>query len=451
MTLLTRPRRIEISEPERRRLTTSSGLAGLSLDAMASVAYGPEAIALVLATAGTVGLGFTLPVSAAIVVLLVVLVFSYRQVISAYPQGGGSYGVARARLGRPASLLAAASLVVDYVLNVAVSVAAGVAALASAVPETRPYLVEIGLAVLAAITVLNLRGLTASAYALAVPTILFIGSVLTVIVVGLVTGGQSMAPAVPPEATQTVGVLLLLKAFASGCSALTGVEAIANAVPEFREPRVRRAQRTEVILGALLGTMMLGIAALIERYRVVPQDRVTVLAQVTEGSLGHGVGYFLVQAATVLLLALAANTSFGGLPTLLCVVARDGYLPAILSRRNDRGVYTVSVLLLSGTAAVLLVISGADMNALVPLFAIGVFVGFTIAQAGMVRHWTIVRGDRWRLRAGLNGFGALLTGVAAIVVLAMKFTAGAWSIAAVLAVLVAAMSTFRARRAPDLA
>lgn len=434
-----------LDAPERRRLTTSSGLAGLSLDAMASVAYGPEAIALVLATAGTVGLGFTLPVSAAIVVLLVVLVLSYRQVIRAYPEGGGSYGVARARLGRPAALLAAASLVVDYVLNVAVSVAAGVAALASAVPQTRPYLVEIGLLVLVVITALNLRGLTASAYALAVPTVLFVGSVLTVIVVGLVTGGQSMAPAVSPEATQTVGVLLLLKAFASGCSALTGVEAIANAVPEFREPRVRRAQRTEVILGVLLGTMMLGIAALIERYGVVPQDGVTVLAQVTEGSLGHGVGYFLVQGATVLLLALAANTSFGGLPTLLCVVARDGYLPEILTRRNERGVYTVSVLALAATAAVLLVLSGADMNALVPLFAIGVFVGFTLAQAGMVRHWSAVRGPDWRVRAALNGFGALLTGVAAVVVLAMKFTAGAWAIALVLAVLVGVMARYRAR------
>lgn len=443
MTLLTRPKRTEISEPERRRLTTSSGLAGLSLDAMASVAYGPEAITLVLAAAGTVGLGFTLPVSAAIVVLLVVLVFSYRQVISAYPQGGGSYGVARAHLGRPASLLAAASLVVDYVLNVAVSVAAGVAALASAVPETRPYLVEIGLVVLAVITLVNLRGLTASAYALAVPTILFVGSILTVIVVGLVTGGQSMAPSVPPEATHTVGILLLLKAFASGCSALTGVEAIANAVPEFRRPRVRRAQRAEVVLGALLGTMMLGIAALIERNGVVPREGVTVLAQVTEGSLGHGVGYFVVQGVTVLLLALAANTSFGGLPTLLCVVSRDGYLPAALSRRNDRGVYPVSVLLLAGTAAVLLALSGADMNALVPLFAIGVFVGFTIAQVGMVRHWTVVRGEGWRLRAALNGFGAALTGVAALVVLAMKFTVGAWAIA----VLVATMYGFRALRA----
>jgi len=302
------------SAAERDRLSVLGGLAALSLDAMASVAYGPEAIVIVLAAGGGVALGFTLPVTLAIAALLGVLTLSYRQVIAAFPQGGGAYGVAKAYLGRRASLVAAASLVVDYVLNVAVSIAAGVAALTSAVPRLLPYTVWLCLGVLVLVTAVNLRGIAHSARMFIVPTAVFVLSVLAVVVAGLFRDH----PVVTAHATarehglQTVGALLLLRAFAGGCAALTGVEAIANAVPSFRRPRVRRAQGAEVALGALLGVMLIGVSALITRFHIRPVPEITVLSQVTEGSLGHGIGYYVVQFATVVLLALAANTSFGG-------------------------------------------------------------------------------------------------------------------------------------------
>ncbi|GAA4253169.1 hypothetical protein GCM10022255_052960 [Dactylosporangium darangshiense] len=383
-------------------MTVLGGLAALSLDAMASVAYGPEAVVLVLAAAGSAGLGYALPVTAAIALLLAVLTLSYRQVIAAFPDGGGAYAVAKARLGRRASLVAAASLVVDYVLNVAVSVAAGVAALTAAFPALLPYTVELCLGVLAAITAVNLRGVAHSARAFMLPTAVFVGSVGVVVVLGLLRS----APPSPPSLSGSVGPLLLLKAFANGCAALTGVEAIANAVPSFRAPAVRRAQRTEVALGALLAAMLLGIAALIARYHIHPQPGTTVLAQITERALGHGAGFYVVQVATTVLLALAANTSFGGLPVLARLLATDHFLPHVFALRADRQVYRYGVLVLAGASALLLVAAGGSMNALVPLFAIGVFIGFTIAQVGMVRHW---RGRGHRARLVLNATGAVLT------------------------------------------
>ncbi|MGI5238077.1 APC family permease [Dactylosporangium sp. CA-139066] len=392
------------------------GLAALSLDAMASVAYGPEAVVLVLAAAGTAGLGYALPVTGAIALLLAVLTLSYRQVIAAFPDGGGAYAVAKARLGRRASLVAAAALVVDYVLNVAVSVAAGVAALTAAFPALLPYTVELCLAVLAAITAVNLRGVAHSARAFMLPTAVFVGSIVVVVAVGLAfTDGG----AAPPQTTGAVGPLLLLKAFSNGCAALTGVEAIANAVPSFRAPAVRRAQRTEVALGVLLAVMLLGIAALIAKYHIQPRPGSTVLAQITERALGHGAGFYLVQVATAVLLALAANTSFGGLPVLARLLAADHYLPHVFALRADRQVYRYGVLVLAGASALLLVAARGSMNALVPLFAIGVFVGFTIAQVGMVKHWRRY-GRPARGRLALNAVGAVLTATAAVVTTASK-------------------------------
>ncbi|WP_084477891.1 APC family permease [Nocardia jejuensis] len=412
---------------------------------MASVSYGPEAIVLVLAAAGAAGLGFTLPVTLAIVVLLAVLIASYRQVIAAFPNGGGAYAVARERLGHRTSLFAAASLIVDYVLNVAVSIAAGVAALTSAFGQAHRYTVWICLAVLVGVTVLNLYGIRESARAFMAPTVVFVLGIFAVIVGGLLRSepaSVATGAAVGTDA-RTIGVLLLLKAFSSGCAALTGVEAIANAVPSFAKPRVRRAQRAEVALGVLLGLMLIGLATLIEKFQVHPIEGTTVLSQLTQASLGHGIGYYTVQFATVVLLALAANTSYGGLPTLTKILADDNCLPHRFAVRSPRQVYRFGVLALGISAAVLLAASKGDMNALVPLFAIGVFVGFTIAQVGMVRHWMLTRtpGRRWRL--ALNGFGAVLTFVAAIVTTAMKFTEGAWVIVLVLPVLVWAMERIR--------
>ena len=406
---------------------------------MASVAYGPEAIVLVLAAAGGNALGLTLPVSAAIVVLLAVLVLSYRQLIAAFPDGGGAYAVAKAHLGRRASLVAAASLVIDYVLNVAVSVTAGTAALTSAFPSAGRYTVWIALAVLALITAVNLRGIVSSARAFITPTVVFVVSIASVIVVGLVSGGNHSAPQVDSQTVGTIGILLVLKAFSNGCAALTGVEAIANATPQFRENRIRRAQRAEVALGVLLGAMMLGIAALVERLHIHPQAGVTVLSQLTESVFGRGAMYYVVQIATIVLLALAANTSFGGLPQLMKVVASDDHLPHRLTRRTRNGVYRNGVLILAGASALLIVVSGGDVNALVPLFAICVFIGFTLAQVGLVRHWSVTRSHGWRRRAALNGFGAVLTAVAAVVLTVMKAGEGSLWVILVLALLVAAM------------
>ncbi|WP_432080964.1 APC family permease [Streptomyces sp. WAC 04229] len=434
---------------ERHRLTAVTGLAALSLDAMASVAYGPEAIVLVLAAAGAHGLGFTLPVTLAIAALLAVLVASYRQVIAAFPDGGGSYAVAKAHLGRRTSLVAAGSLVLDYVLNVAVAVTAGVAALTSAFPALYGERLWLCLAVLVVITAVNLRGIVESARVFIVPTVVFVASILTLIAVGLfrsapvsTAAADGHASVLADDAT-TVGALLLLKAFASGCSALTGVEAIANAVPSFRSPRARRAQHAEVALGAVLGVMLVGLSVLISRFHLQPVEGVTVLAQLADASLGHNAAFYVIQFATMVLLALSANTSFGGLPVLLKLLARDHYLPHVFALKADRQVHRHGVLALALVSAALLVFSGGDTNTLVPLFAIGVFVGFTIAQVGMVRHWYLERGTGWRGRTVLNGLGALLTGVSAVVVTVTKFHDGAWLIVIALPLLVLAFEAVR--------
>ncbi|CAL9324033.1 APC family permease [Streptomyces sp. SudanB182_2057] len=434
---------------ERHRLTAVTGLAALSLDAMASVAYGPEAIALVLAAAGARGLGFTLPVTLAIAALLAVLVASYRQVIAAFPDGGGSYAVAKAHLGTRTSLVAAASLVLDYVLNVAVAVTAGVAALTSAFPALYGARLWLCLAVLALVTGVNLRGIAESAKAFIVPTVVFVGAVFALIVVGLFrsapvsTATAAGHASVVADNAGGVGALLLIKAFASGCSALTGVEAIANAVPSFRAPRVRRAQRAEAALGAVLGLMLIGLAVLIGRFHLQPVAGVTVLAQLADASLGHNGAFYVLQFATMILLALSANTSFGGLPVLLKLLARDNYLPHVFALKADRQVHRHGVLALAAVSAGLLVFSGGDTNTLVPLFAIGVFVGFTVAQVGMVRHWRLRRGPGWRGKALLNGLGALLTGVSASVVTASKLTEGAWLVVVALPLLVAVFVAVR--------
>ncbi|MET9126812.1 APC family permease [Streptomyces sp. NPDC004528] len=429
---------------ERHRLTALTGLSALSLDAMASVAYGPEAVVLVLAAAGAHGLGFTVPVTLAIAALLAVLVASYRQVIAAFPDGGGSYAVARVHLGARTSLVAAASLVLDYVLNVAVAVTAGVAALTSAFPALYGQRLWWCLLVLVLITGVNLRGIVESARAFIVPTAVFVVSILVLIGVGLfrsapvsTAAAQGHASVLADNAT-TVGALLLLRAFASGCAALTGVEAIANAVPSFRVPRARRAQRAEVALGAVLGVMLIGLSVLISRFHLQPVEGVTVLAQLADASLGHNWAFYVVQFATMILLALSANTSFGGLPVLLKLLARDNYLPHVFALKADRQVHRHGVLALAAVSAALLVFSGGDTNTLVPLFAIGVFVGFTIAQVGMVIHWYGERSGGWRGKAVLNGCGGLLTGVAAVVVTATKFAEGAWLIVIALPLLVVA-------------
>jgi amino acid transporter len=430
---------------DRHRLTALEGLAALSLDALSSVAYGPEAIVVVLAAAGTVGLAYTLPVTVAIVVLLAVLVISYRQVIAAFPGGGGAYAVAGRHLGRMSSLIAAASLIVDYILNAAVGVSAGVAALTSAFPGLYGDRVWVCLGVLAVITGLNLRGVADAARAFIVPTIIFILAIAVVIIGGLVRSHPAVAPSGQlPKVAGAVGILLLLKAFASGCSALTGVEAIANAVPSFREPRARRAQHTEMWLGIILGVMLLGIAVLIRKFHVAPSGTETSLAQLAAAAVGKNVVFYAIQLITTVLLALAANTSFGGLPVLASLLARDNFVPHLFRLKADRQVHRYGVGVLAVAAAVLLVVAKGNTLALVPLFAIGVFVGFTLSQAGMVRHWHEQHTRGWLRRAMINGLGAVLTLAALAIELISKFTEGAWLVVIVIPLLVLLFTRIRA-------
>jgi amino acid transporter len=422
---------------EQHRLTAFEGLAALSLDALSSVAYGPQAIVIVLAAAGAAGLGYTLPVTGAIVVLLAVLVVSYRQVIEAFPGGGGAYAVAGRHLGRPASLIAGASLIVDYILNAAVGVSAGVAALWSAFPSLYGARVWLCLAVLGLITAVNMWGVAESARLFIPPTVAFILAIAVVIVGGLLRSHPAVAlNGHLTQATQAVGVLLLLRAFASGCSALTGVEAIANAVPEFRKPRARRAQHTEMWLGVLLGLMLIGISVLIRKFHAAPSATETTLAQLTGAAVGHNVIFYAIQLITTVLLGLAANTSFGGLPVLASLLARDNFLPHLFVLKADRQVHRYGISVLAVAAAVLLVVARGDTQALIPLFAIGVFVGFTLSQAGMVRHWHEQHGDGWASRAFINGLGAVLTTAALGIELVSKFTAGAWLVVLVVPLLV---------------
>jgi amino acid transporter len=424
-------------QQERHRLTAFEGLAALSLDALSSVAYGPQAIVIVLAAAGGLALGYTLPVTIAITVLLTVLVVSYRQVIAAFPQGGGAYAVAKRHLGRQPSLIAAASLIVDYVLNAAVGVSAGVAALWSAFPSLYGARVWLCLAVLAMITGVNLWGVAESARVFIVPTVAFIIAMAVVILGGLFRAHPVVTmPGQLPPITETVGLLLLLRAFASGCSALTGVEAIANAVPEFRNPRARRAQHTEMWLGILLGAMLIGISVLIRKFHLTPSATETTLAQLTAAAVGKNVVFYAVQLITTVLLALAANTSFGGLPVLASLLARDNNLPHLFSLKADRQVHRYGITVLAVFAAILLVVARGNTQALIPVFAIGVFVGFTLSQAGMVKHWREDHGDGWVRRAFINGLGAVLTTAALAIELVSKFTEGAWLVIIVVPLLV---------------
>jgi amino acid transporter len=411
-------------------LDVPRGLAALSLDALSSVAYGPEAIMLVLVAAGTSALTWTLPITLVITAMLVLLVISYSQVITAHPDGGGAYAVSKANLGRWPALLAAASLVVDYVLTVAVSLAAGAASLGSVVPSLSHHLLLVSLGGLAVLTVINMFGINESAKVLILPAAVFVVSMLAVIVLGLVNPGlkATIGHHETFKATEALGVVLLLKAFASGCSAVTGVEAIANGVPAFKKPRARTAQRTEITLGALLGVMLVGLAVLIHANHIEPRGGVTVLAQLTAGSLGKGWAFYVSNLAVTIVLGLAANTSFGGLPVLMSLLARDHRLPHVFYLRAEKPVYRTGIIALALAAMLLLFASSAEVSELIPLFAIGVFLGFTLSQIGLVRHWRRERGSRWRVRAAVNAAGAVFTAVAVCVLLGTKFLEGAWGV-----------------------
>jgi amino acid transporter len=384
----------------------------------------------VLVVAGASALTWTLPITLVITGMLVLLVISYSQVITAHPDGGGAYAVSKANLGRWPALLAAASLVVDYVLTVAVSLAAGAASLASVFPGLSDHLLLVSLGGLVLLTGINMFGISESAKVLILPAGVFLLSILAVIVLGLVHPGleATVGSHESIKATEGLGIVLVLKAFASGCSAVTGIEAIANGVPAFKEPRARTAQRTEITLGVLLGLMLVGLAVLIHMNHLEPRGGVTVLAQLTAGSLGKGWPFYVSNLAVTIVLGLAANTSFGGLPVLMSLLAKDHRLPHAFYLRAEKPIYRIGIFVLAITALLLLLASGAEVNHLIPLYAIGVFVGFTLSQVGLVRHWRHERGSRWRLRVGVNGAGGVMTGSAVVVLLGTKFLEGAWAI-----------------------
>jgi amino acid transporter len=421
------------AEEVHQRLTRIQALAVFSSDALSSVAYATEEILLVLIAAGPVALGVSLPIALGIAGLLVVVASSYYQTIHGYPSGGGAYIVAYDNLGVWPGLTAAAALLIDYVLTVAVSVTAGIAAITSAFPALIPVRVWLCLLAIALITWANLRGVRESGTLFAIPTYGFVLLVLGLVVVGLVRLVTGSLHAVPPPVAeaaeggvQALSLFLVLRAFASGCTALTGVEAISNGIPAFRKPEADNAGKTLIAMAALLATMFLGITVLARSLGVVPEEHETVVSQIGRQILGGGPVYIVLQAATALILVLAANTSFADFPRLSAILARDRYLPRQLTNLGDRLVFANGVIVLAVLASMLIIVFGGRTHGLIPLYAVGVFLSFTLSQAGMVRHWRRVRGRGWRWKAAVNGLGAGATGIVLLVIVATKFLHGAW-------------------------
>jgi len=426
-------------EDQGQRLTPAQGIPTFGLDALSSAAYGPEAALTILLPLGLAGVRYVAPLTAAIIVLLTIVYFSYRQTIAAYPTGGGSYTVAKENLGQRAGLLAAAALMIDYLLNVAVGISAGIGALISAVPSLQKHTLALCLVVLAILTIVNLRGVTEAGTAFIAPTYLFVGTLGIVIVIGLyqvvATGGHPRALVEPPRlsaATGAVGLWLLLRAFASGCTALTGVEAVSNGVQAFREPVVPAARKTLTTIVLILIGLLAGIAALVHYYGITATDPgqagyQSVLAMVTAAVAGKGIFYALTMFSVLLVLCLSANTSFADFPRLCRAVALDDYLPHGLAVRGRRLVYTEGIWGLAIMAAGLLILFGGVTDRLIPLFAVGAFLAFTLSQAGMVAHWRRTAKGAGAIHSMLiNGLGAVATGIAVLVVVAAKFMEGAW-------------------------
>jgi len=406
------------------------------LDALSSASYGPEAALTVLMPLGAAGLNLILPITAAIIVLLVIVYFSYRQTIAAYPTGGGSYIVARENLGPNAGLLAAAALMIDYILNVAVGISAGIGALVSARPDLQPYTLNLCLGVLLFLAVVNLRGMRESSFVFLIPTWLFVCCLTAVIVAGLIKAfgpGQphAVASSRPLHVESAVSMWLLLKAFSSGCSALTGVEAVSNGIKAFREPVVESARRTLTTIVAILIVLLAGIAFLTPVYQITakPPDQPgyeSILSQLTRAVAGDGVFYHLTIASILIVLTFSANTSFADFPRVCRALAADGYLPQSFANRGRRLVYSEGIIVLTIIAAILLWIFGGITDRLIPLFAIGAFVAFTLSQAGMVVHWKRVGGRGAKASLLINGLGALATCVTACIMAVAKFAEGAW-------------------------
>ena len=434
-------RPLPTAQARHERLSKRTALAVFASDALSSVAYATEEILLILVTAGTAALAFTIPIGIAISFLIVVVASSYRQTILAYPQGGGAYIVTKDNLGTLPSLVAGGALLVDYVLTVAVSVAAGVAALTSAFPALFGHRVLLGVLFIVIIATANLRGIRESGALFALPTYLFIGSFFAMLAYGYVRwlfGWETPPPATTMHAMHNVTLFLLLRAFSQGCTALTGVEAVSDGVPAFKPSEARNARIVLSALALILVTLFMGITFLTRHYHVTPMEEETVVSQLARQIFGGGLLYYEIQAVTMLILVLAANTSFADFPRLSYFLARDGFIPRQFGTRGDRLVFSNGILILGGTAAVLIIVFGGDTHALIPLYALGVFVSFTLSQSSMVRRWLVRRDEGWWWRAWLNGLGAATTGLVLLVIAVTKFADGAWVVVMLIPVLVMA-------------
>lgn len=413
-----------------KKLNKVRALAAFSPDALSSLAYANQEIFLGLVVAGASGLSLQFPIAIAITFLLGVVAFSYAQTIRAYPSGGGSYIVARENLGTYPGLVAGAALLLDYVLTAAVSLTAGVAAITSAFPEIWPYRIWLALVLLLVITLLNLRGQRESGTAMAVPVYLFLFSFIGLLAFGIVRaaiqGSPTQLTAVSPAALTPLSLVLILHAFSTGCTALTGIEAISNGVPAFRPPAWLNARKTLVIMAFLMGFLFLSSMGLTQFFGVVPGSGETILSALARHLVGTSPVYYLIQISTLAVLAVAANTSFAGFPRVTATLAKDKFMPRQLFNLGDRLVFHNGIYLLAGLTALLIVIFKGDPHALVPLFAIGAFSAFTLSQAGMVMHWLRLKEKGWLHKAFINGLGALVTGLTVIIIGASKFREGAW-------------------------
>jgi len=411
------------------KLNKIRALAAFSPDALSSIAYANQEIYLGLLIAGSAGLSMAWPIGLAIVVVLSIAAVSYYQTIHAYPSGGGSYIVARSNLGTLPGLVAGGALMIDYILTAAVSLTAGVDAVASAFPVIWPYRVFVALILLALITLINMRGLRETGTLMSIPVYLFLFTYLPMLVYGLFVlwrDGPGTIVNVAPVAAQPLTLFLLLHAFATGCTALTGIEAISNGVPAFKSPETDNAGKTLIIMALLMGALFLGSIGLTQSLAVIAGPQETILSALARRVVGNGSFYFIIQVSTMLILTVAANTSFADFPRVAALLAKDGFLPRQFTGLGDRLVFVNGILILSGTTAALIILFQGDTHLLVPLFAVGAFLAFTLSQSGMVVHWWRERGPHWQLKTLANAVGAVATGVTLLVVGITKFLDGAW-------------------------